>query len=297
MSIGWAIVIGAVAAFALDGITCGIMLKNGALTYRTRKERQSEGASEEEIKDIVADASELLDDEKRMIHEVMDLGDMRVREIMTPRVDMILAEDTDNVRTVLERMRGTGYSRLPVFHEDGDTIVGIVHFKDLLDAVLEDREDDPVTSYLFEAMFVPETKEVLSLLSEMQTARQQMAIVVDEYGGTGGLISVEDIVEEIVGEIADESDLESTDITQLGEGSWQVDGSFPIEDAVALGWPVEDSDDYETLAGWLLEEAGAVPRTGDVVTKADANGCEFRFRIVKMRRRRISAVRVTREEA
>ncbi len=251
--------------------------------------RRESSASEEEIKDMVAENDELLDDEKRMIHDIIDLGDMAVHEIMKPRVDMILVEDSETVMTALERMRGTGYSRLPVYHDDIDGIVGIVHYKDLIGPLMDGRTDDPVTKYMYEPMFVPETKDVIPLLGEMQEAHQQMAIVVDEYGGTDGLITIEDIIEEIVGEIIDESDLDGALITELGENSWRVDGRFPVEDAIELGWPVSDSDDYETIAGWLMETIDFVPKTGDKFT---VDG--FTFKIEKMRRARISQIKVER---
>ena len=246
-------------------------------------------ASEEEIKDMVADATELLDDEKRMIHDIMDLGDASVREIMRPRVDMMLVEDDATVRAALERMRGTGYSRLPVYHDDIDSIVGIVHYKDLIPALMDGKTDEPVTKFMFEPMFVPESKDVMPLLGEMQAARQQMAIVVDEYGGTDGLITIEDILEEIVGEIADETDLDRPLLVELGEGDWRADGSFPVEEALELGWPVVDSDDYETVAGWLLDAFDSVPQTGDELEVGS-----FTFKVEKMRRSRISTIRVRR---
>ena len=241
--------------------------------------------SEEEIKDMVAGAGELLDDEKRMIHDIMDLGDMSVHEIMQPRVDMILVEDTATVRAVLERMRGTGYSRLPVYHDDMDGIVGIVHYKDLVPPLMDGKDDEPVTKFMFEPLFVPESKDVMPLLGEMQAARHQMAIVVDEYGGTDGLITVEDIVEEIVGEIVDETDLDRPLITALDGDGWRVDGSFPVEEALGLGWPVVDSDDYETVAGWLMDAFDSVPQTGD---EFEVEG--FTFKVEKMRRSRISTI-------
>ena len=199
------------------------------LRIKNADERQS--VSEEEIKYMVTDNDELLPDEKRMIHDILDLGDMTVHEIMQPRVD-----------------------------------------------------------YAYEALFVPETKDLFPLLSEMQTNRQQMAIVVDEYGGTDGLITVEDIVEEIVGEIIDESDIENKFITPLSDGTWLVDGRFPVEDALKLGWPVTESDDYETMAGWLMGMIDFVPQVGD---EFEFGG--YRFKIQAMRRRRISNIRVTRE--
>lgn len=256
------------------------------LRIKNADERQS--VSEEEIKYMVTDNDELLPDEKRMIHDILDLGDMTVHEIMQPRVDMILVEDTETVRQAVDRMRGTGYSRLPVFHEDIDRIVGIVHYKDLVGPLMDGKENEPVADYAYEALFVPETKDLFPLLSEMQTNRQQMAIVVDEYGGTDGLITVEDIVEEIVGEIIDETDRDRDPVTLLGPGSWRADGGLPVDDALELGWPVAESDDYETIAGWLMDTLDFVPKTGD---EFEVDG--FSFKIEKMRRSRISTIRVT----
>ena len=245
--------------------------------------------SEEEIKELVDDNDELLDDEKRMIGEILELDELTVSDIMQPRVDIIAVEDTETVRAALERMRGTGYSRLPVFHEDLDHIVGIVRYKSLIPAVLDGDVDGCVAGFMQEALFVPETKDLYPLLSEMQTSRQQMAIVVDEYGGTDGLITLEDIVEEIVGEIIDETDAEVPYVTRLTDDEWLVDGRFPVRDALEMGWPVVESDQYETIAGWLLHAAGAVPQVGDELVVAG-----FRFKVRTMRRRRIRTVQVTR---
>ncbi len=257
------------------------------LRVKSADERQS--VSEDELRFMVADNDELLDDEKRMIHDIIDLGDMTVREIMQPRVDMIFVEDDETVRQAVDRMRGTGYSRLPVYHEDIDRIVGIVNYKDLVGPLMDGKENDPIAGYAYQAMFVPETKDIFPLLAEMQTNRQQMAIVVDEYGGTDGLITVEDIVEEIVGEIVDETDRENPFIQQESDDVWLVDGRFPVEDAEELGWPVEDSDDYETIAGWLMSMLESVPQTGD---EFDHDG--YRFKIQATRRRRILTIRVER---
>lgn len=255
---------------------------------KSSDDRQS--VSEEEIKYIVKDNDELLDDEKRMIHDILDLGDMTVREVMQPRVDMIFVEDVETVRQAVDRMRGTGYSRLPVYREDYDTIVGIVHYKDLVAPILDGKGDEPVGHYAYEALFVPETKDVYPLLSEMQTNRQQMAIVVDEYGGTDGLITVEDILEEIVGEIGDETDVEDGKyVSTIAEDEWVVDGRLPVDEAAELGWPVVDSDDYETIAGWLMDTIDVVPQMGDEFVISG-----YRFKIQAMRRRRISTIRVTR---
>ncbi len=252
------------------------------------KKRQQ--VSEEEIKTLVDDADELLDDEKRMIGDILSLNDMTVGEIMTPRVDIMAVEDTETVRQALERVKGTGYSRLPVYHEDLDSIVGIVHCKDLIPAVLDGRFGDLAIDYAFRPLFVPESKDVFPLLSEMQTNRQQIAVVVDEYGGTDGLITVEDIVEEIVGEIIDETDAQADFVVESAPGEWVVDGRLPVEDARELGFPVTESDQYETIAGWLMSVVDAVPRIGDEFV---LNG--FRFMVQSMRRRRIQKLRVSRE--
>lgn len=246
-----------------------------------------ESVTEDEIKDMVAENIELLEDEKRMINDILDLADMTVREIMKPRVDMIMAEDTEPARAALDRMRGTGYSRLPVYHEEVDEVIGLVSYKDLIGPLLDGRIEDPVAEFMYEPLYVPETKNVLKLLSELQEARMQMAIVVDEYGGTDGLITMEDIIEEIVGEIADETDNDRDLIVLVEPNQWRVDGRFPVEDAVELGWPVEESDDYETLAGWIIHELDSVPRVGDELL---VDG--YAFKVVKMRRSRISIVQV-----
>lgn len=243
--------------------------------------------SEDEIRELVDDATELADDEKRMIQDIIDLGDMHAGEISTPRVDVMLVYDDESARVALERMRGTGYSRLPVCHDTIDEIIGIVHYKDLIGPLMDGSIDDNVTKFMYDPMFVPETKDVIPLLGEMQNAHQQMAIVIDEYGGCEGVVTIEDILEEIVGEIADESDTQGELIQEIEPGVWRVDGRYPVEDAIDLGWPVSESDDYETIAGWLINELDSVPETGDIV---EIGG--YRFTIEKRRRSRISTIRV-----
>lgn len=245
--------------------------------------------SEEDLIELLDEAPHLAEDEKRMIQDIIDLGDTLVNEICTPRVDVMLAEDDETGRVALERMRGTGYSRLPVCHDGIDDIIGIVHYKDLIGPLMDGSIDEPVTKFMYEPMFVPETKDVIPLLGEMQAKHQQMAIVVDEYGGTEGVITIEDILEEIVGEIADESDVGGEILTVVRPDVWRADGRFPIEEAIDMGWPVEQSDDYETIAGWLMETFDSVPAPGDAV---EVDG--FNFKIEKMRRNRISQVCITR---
>lgn len=263
-----------------------------SIVDRLFKKDQRVESEEDEIRSAVDESVELDADEKRMIHDVLDLGDTTAEEVMTPRVDIIAVEDTETVRQAIDRMRGTGYSRLPVYHDDHDSIIGVVRYKDLIDPLLDDRESDCVKDYVAEAMFVPESKSLLSLLNEMQTNRQQMAIVVDEYGGTAGLITTEDIVEEIVGEIVDETDPVDADITQVSDSEWVVNGACPCETLEEMGWPVKSGDDYETVAGWLMDTFDCVPQLGD---EFSADG--YSFKVQRMRRRRVSSLRVRKVDA
>ena len=246
------------------------------------------GVSEEEIKLLITEQGTLLDEEKRMIHEIFELGDTVAREVMVPRVDMMLAEDTATVAEAAEILQGTGFSRLPIYHGDHDTVVGIALLKDLVGPLSRSRGGDTIAQHMREPVFVPETKGILPLLSEMRTLHNQIAIVVDEYGGTAGLVTLEDIVEEIVGEIADEFDREHKFIQKVGETEWVLDGRLAIEEAIERGIPVEESDEYETVAGWMLAELGHIPVPGERTTRRG-----YEFRVQAMRRRRIARIRVT----
>ena len=258
---------------------------SAALGIKSADDRQN--VSEEEIKYMVSEQDTLLDEEKRMIHEIFDLGDAVAREVMVPRVDVTMAEDTDTVEEVLDVMRRTGYSRIPVYHEDPDCVTGIAHIKDLIELALSSEGKHAVKGSLRDATFVPDTKDILPLLSEMQTAHEQMVVVVDEYGGTAGVITIEDIVEEIVGEIEDEFDPDNKYLTRLSRREWLVDGRFSCDDAVEMGWPIELSDDYETIAGWILEVCDGVPNIGEII---EAEG--YKFKVQSMRGQRISLIRV-----
>ena len=261
------------------------------LGIKSADDRQE--VSEEEIRYMVSDADGLSDKEKSMIHEVFDLGDAVAREVMVPRVDVTMEEDIETVSEVLNLMLRTGYSRVPIFHEEPDNVVGIAHIKDLMRAILKDDAygRDPVGKHVRDATFIPDTKDILPLLSEMQTAHDQIVVVVDEYGGTAGIITIEDIIEEVVGEIEDEFDPDNKYLTRLSRREWLVDGRFSCDDAVDLGWPIEESDDYETIAGWILELCDSVPDIGEVF---EVQG--YKFKVQSMRGQRISLIRVTAPE-
>ena len=245
--------------------------------------------SEEEIKDIVADNDELADDEKRMIHDIIDLGDMSVHEIMQPRVDMIMVEDTETVRTAVERMHGTGYSRLPIFHEDADHIIGIVHYKNLVGPLIDGREDDLAAKYAFEPLFVPETKDIFPLLKEMQTNRQQMAIVVDEYGQTSGLVTMEDILEEIVGNIMDEYDEDQEYIKNRGKGEYVMEGKTPLKEVEELLGITFDEEEFETLNGFLISRLDRIPEPDE---QFDVDYKGYNFKILSVVKKMIGSVLV-----
>jgi putative hemolysin len=247
------------------------------------------GVSEEEIRLLVRDQATLLEEEKRMIGGVLEIGNTVAREIMVPRVDVVMIEDTVSVGEALPRFRSSGFSRVPVFHDDPDSVVGVALLKDLLQPVAAGRLDAPLAGHARPPLFVPETKQILDLLQEMRVSHNHMVIVVDEHGGTAGIVTIEDIIEEIVGEIADEYDRDHRFIEPAGDGEWVVDGRLPVEDAIEnLSLPIPEAEEYDTLAGWVLSELGHIPVVGECVDVAGA-----RVRVEGVRRRRISRLRVT----
>ena len=261
--------------------------------FRIKSADERQTVTTDEIKYMVAEQDDISDDEKKMIHDVFDLSDSKAREVMIPRVDVTMIADDSTVRQTLDVMMETGYSRLPVYHGDQDRIVGVAHVKDLVNDMLNGKlkESDTISGYLREADFVPDTKDVLPLLTEMRSKHNHMVIVVDEYGGTVGIITIEDIVEEITGEIADEFDPDNKYITQTGEREWVIDGRFPCDDAVELGWPITEDGSYETVAGWLLELADGVPESGSVF---EQDG--YTFTVKSIHGQRISFVKVVAPE-
>ncbi|MDO8949375.1 MAG: hemolysin family protein [Actinomycetota bacterium] len=250
------------------------------------------GVTEEEIKLLVTEQGTLLDEEKRMIHEIFALGDTVAKEVMVPRVDAVMLEDTATIKEAIELFRTSGYSRLPVYSGDPDSVVGILLLKDLVGPASAGSVSESVTKYARPAVFVPETKPILAMLSDMQRARNHLAVVVDEYGGTAGLVTIEDIVEEIIGEVADEFDRERRYITTLGPDEWVIDGLLSVEEARdLLDLDVPESEEYETVAGWVLMELGHIPVQGEIVAHGDLT-----VRVELVRRRRISRLRVSRGE-
>jgi putative hemolysin len=224
-----------------------------------------------------------------MIDSVMEFGDTVVRELMVPRVDMQCFDASTTVGAATDGVKALGFSRVPVFDGDIDHIVGILYAKDLLKFDTEGDRDRPITGILRPPFFTPESKNAGELLRELQRRRTHIAIVVDEYGGTAGLVTLEDLIEEIVGEIADEHDHEVSLLTVIDGNTVLADGMIhldELEEATGLSFEREGS---ETLGGYLMDAFGRIPSEGERFERA---GAEFTIESVK--EQRITSVRVVR---
>jgi putative hemolysin len=230
--------------------------------------RARAAASEEEIKVLVEGSAEegiLEPEEKEMIHSIIRFTDTTVRQIMVPRIDMTAVDMTSPLPQVVDLVLEAGHTRVPVYEGTIDHIVGIVHAKDLLRPLLEVRHEIPLKDVLRLPYYVPEGKKVDELLHEFRREQTQLAIVVDEYGGTSGLVTIEDILEEIVGDIADEYDVEEPMVQPLDENAYLLDARLSIDDAneeLQLGLPGEE---YETIGGFVFGQLGRLPEAGEVL--------------------------------
>jgi putative hemolysin len=226
--------------------------------------------TEEEIMTLV-DAGEeggaIEEEEKAMIYSIFQLGDTLAREVMSPRIDIQALEEKTPLIEATDIMLRTGYSRAPVFRDSIDNIVGMVYIKDLLSAWSQHRSKETVKQFLREPYFVPEATKLDDLLAEMQVRRVHMAIVVDEYGGTAGVVTIEDIVEEIVGEIQDEYDFgEEARFQVLQEGEFLFSGGIDLDDVNQLTGSELPKDTSETLGGFIYSQLGRVPTHGEEIT-------------------------------
>jgi CBS domain containing-hemolysin-like protein len=201
--------------------------------------------------------------EREMIHSVFTLGNTIAREVMVPRTEMVWIEASKNAEQALTLALRSGFSRIPVIGESIDDVLGVAYLKDIARRVQQGTAaQTEVASLMREAVFVPESKPVDDLLSEMQAARTHIAIVIDEYGGTAGLITIEDILEEIVGEITDEYDVERPPIERVGDDQVRVTARLPIEDLGELFDVELPADEVETVGGLLAQALGRVPIPG-----------------------------------
>jgi putative hemolysin len=236
-----------------------------------------------------AAASEAIDeDERQLIEHIITFGDTVVKEVMVPRPDMVALDADCLVRSAIEIVILNGYSRVPVYSESIDDIVGVVHSKDLLRAGQDERTGELVTSLMREPRFVPESKRIAELLREMQGEKFHMAIVIDEYGGTAGLVTLEDLLEEVVGEIVDEFDVEQPMIEQVDGIRLRVNGRVPLDDLEELlGRELPDGD-WSTVGGLIFNSLGHVPAVGEI---CEVDG--HRFLVERVQGRRIARVMVT----
>jgi putative hemolysin len=243
-----------------------------------RAEQQTEGHAEEEeddggdhlqaLIDVGEEEGILEEEEGELIHSIVEFGDTLVNEVMTPRTEIVALPVRATVREARDLVVESKYSRLPVYRDQIDNVEGVIYVRDLLQCWAEGREDDPVTPLLRPAYFVPETKPVDDLLEEMQKSHVQLAMVIDEYGGVAGLVTVEDILEEIVGEIEDEDTAveEIIQIIESGEGHYEVLGATEVGKIEQLFDMEIEDDDFTTIAGLVIRELGHVPRPGERLT-------------------------------
>jgi putative hemolysin len=246
--------------------------------------------SEEEIKHLVTEgrAQGVLDEtEMQLIHSVFEFSETPVRKVMVPRPKVFAIDIATPPGEVEKMMVDSGFSRIPVYETTVDNIVGVVYIKDAL-RLLEKRQPVVLRKIVHPVHFVPETKKVGLLLKELQKRRTHMAMVIDEHGSVTGLVTLEDLLEEIVGEIQDEYDWEERPVEKLRDGSLVVEGTLSAAELRdAWGVPIPDSGEFETVAGFMLEQLGALPRGGEVVTVED-----HRLTIVDVEKNRISKVKI-----
>jgi CBS domain containing-hemolysin-like protein len=254
--------------------------------------KQGPFVSEEEIRsmaDVGSQEGAIEEEEKELIHSVFEFGDTLVREVMVPRPDIVAVDWRKPLRAVQDLVLRHGYSRIPVYREDVDDVVGIVYAKDVLKALYQGKSEIPLRDLVRDAHFVPESKKVAELLREMQQQKFHIAIVSDEHGSVSGLVTLEDLLEELVGEITDEYDREEILAEPVGDGSFRVDGRMPIDEVNELLDVDLPQDEWDTVAGLVLGLFGAIPSEGEQV-RFDG----LQFTAEKVKGRRIAKVLITR---
>ena len=253
--------------------------------------KQGPFVSEKELLGIVQTAAEeevIEHEERELIESIIEFGDTVVREVMVPRTDMVTVDKDSTITDALALAIEHGFSRMPVLGKGIDDIVGVVYAKDLMRSERAGRGDEPVTRIMRKVVFVPETKKVDRLLREMQAGKNHLAIAVDEYGGTAGLVTMEDLLEELVGEIRDEFDVDEPDIVTLDNGALRVHGRMPISELNDLLDAHLPDDDWDTVGGLIFSKLGHVPTVGEQV---DVDGYELV--VERLQGRRITRVRIT----
>jgi len=263
-------------------------------TFGIGKEVSEPAVTEEEIKewiDVGKEEGTIEQGEQDMLYSVLEFGDTPVREIMTPRVDVILMEDTVTFEEAIRIFNETGFSRIPVYHDRIDNITGILNVKDVFSAMVSHRTTSTIKEIMFDPMFVPETKKIDDLLKELQVHRVLMAIVIDEYSSFVGIVTVEDILEELVGDIMDEYDKEEPEVQELSPGVFVVDAQMWVDDInerMNLGLPTDEA--YETIGGLIIDRLGHLPQhPGE---KVEIEEGRVTLVVMQMHGRRIVKVKV-----
>ena len=283
----------------LSRLLRGVAERGGAVTGNGADRKDSEDHQREDSPDFehpVITEAELVSLDQRdreMLRSILRLDVTTAREIMMPRLDMIAIESDSSLLEVAEKMIQGGHSRIPVYEESIDHILGIVHYREILQALSQPKPDQRLKELLNPAFFIPETKRLDDLLEELQDKGIQMAIVVDEYGGTEGLVTMEDLLEEIVGEIEDEfSRTREPVLVHLPDGGVLVDAGIPTGDIEELFSTTIDSSDVDTVGGYVYLTLGKIPEPGNVVDTDD-----LRIEVVSIMGRRLRKLRIHRKEA
>ena len=257
-----------------------------------KEEGIAEGQRASVTETMGANEVELKEEEKEMIHGIVELGDTEVKENMLPRPDMICADQNSSLEQIRDLVKKTGHSRIPVYKDNIDNITGIIHVKDLFLKEAFGEKIPNLSQLARKAYFIPETKKIDELLREFKRSKNHMAIVVDEYGGTAGLVTLEDILEEIVGEIQDEYDTEVPPIRKLDDRTYRVDANVSIENLnEELGTKIAQ-EGFETLGGFIYDLVGSVPEEGKVL-EFKFPEMELKIVVEKVVGQRIKTVRVT----
>ena len=258
------------------------------------EEEDDNGDDLQALIDVGEEEGILEEEEGELIHSIIEFGDTLVSEVMTPRTEIVAVSIASTVREARDCVVESKYSRLPVYRDQIDNIEGLIYVRDLLQCWAEGREGDSIESLIRETYFVPATKPVAELLGEMQKAHTHLAMVIDEYGGVAGLVTVEDILEEIVGEIEDEDTEkeEVVEIVEASDGYWDALGSTEVGKIERLfDFEIED-DDFTTIAGLVISELGYVPRVGERLTFRGLD-----VEVLEADERRIARLRLRRAEA
>ena len=225
-----------------------------------------------------------------LVHNVNQLHDIKVADVMMPRSDIVAVDYKTSLEDLLKIITSNPYSRLPVYRDDMDEIIGIIHIKDILDSIVAKKEFD-LSALIRQTRIVVPSMNILDLLLEMRLTRIQMAVVIDEYGGVDGLVTIEDLLEQIVGDIEDERDLESPRMTPLMEGAWLADGRLPLENLQSEFDDIlseEDIETSDTLGGLIVALAHRVPHRGEVISHPGG----MDFDILEADKRRVLRVRI-----